>query len=185
MARRISPQKKRYTPHSMEQSMVRKDWPMRKVKSMLMVTLMDWPADRVSKGWISEGINHPRGPKPHAWPAMKIHLQQTCLTQRHAFCTRAHDWSHCSSCRCDNPTLRPHASFVRSAKQKEAFGANHSKVPHKTILAPRLAGWLAATGSSPERIEYALCVPTGSSTQACLLRTLDAFDSDLRSSHSH
>lgn len=45
-----SPQKNRYTPHSIEQSMVRKDWPMRKVKSMLTVTLMDWPAERVSRG---------------------------------------------------------------------------------------------------------------------------------------
>lgn len=46
----MSPAKKRKTPYRMEQSMVVKLWPITKVKSMLLETLMADPAARVSRG---------------------------------------------------------------------------------------------------------------------------------------
>ncbi len=46
----------------MEQSMVRKHWPMTKVNSMFMEVARDMPAVRISAGWISAGTNQPRGP---------------------------------------------------------------------------------------------------------------------------
>jgi hypothetical protein len=37
----------------------------------LTATLMPWPAERVSRGWISEGTSHPKGPHDHANDEMK------------------------------------------------------------------------------------------------------------------
>jgi hypothetical protein len=37
----------------------------------LTATLMPWPAERVSRGWISEGTSHPRGPHDQAKEEMK------------------------------------------------------------------------------------------------------------------
>merc|ERR1712232_825333 len=39
---------------------------MKKVKNMVTDTLMACPADRISKGQISLGTNHPSGPHDHA-----------------------------------------------------------------------------------------------------------------------
>ena len=41
----------------------------------LTVTLMPWPAERVSRGWISEGISQPRGPQDQAKAAMKTQMR--------------------------------------------------------------------------------------------------------------
>ena len=43
-------------------------WAMTKVKNMLTETLMDWPADLISKGKISDGTSQPSGPHDQANP---------------------------------------------------------------------------------------------------------------------
>ena len=47
---------------------------MMKVKNMLIETLMDCPADRISRGKISLGTNHPNGPHDHANAATYKHI---------------------------------------------------------------------------------------------------------------
>lgn len=50
------------------QSMDRKAWPTMKVNRKLVATVMDCPAERVSRGWISDGTSHARGPHEKANP---------------------------------------------------------------------------------------------------------------------
>lgn len=54
--------KNRNTPQRMEHIMLRKAWPMTKEKRKLTKVVMEVLAERVSRGWISDGTNHPRGP---------------------------------------------------------------------------------------------------------------------------
>ena len=42
--------------------MVRKAWPMTKEKRKLTKVVMELLAERVSRGWISEGTSQPSGP---------------------------------------------------------------------------------------------------------------------------
>jgi hypothetical protein len=60
------PAKNKKRPNFKWQSMVRKNWPMKKVKNMLTETLMACPADLISRGQISLGTNHPNGPQDQA-----------------------------------------------------------------------------------------------------------------------
>ena len=66
-----------------EQSMVRKVWAMTKLKSRLLKEAIARPAERVSRGWISEGYSHARGPYDHAY-ALHHHamMLQACSTQK-------------------------------------------------------------------------------------------------------
>lgn len=41
----------------------------------LTQTLMPWPAERVSSGWISEGMSQPSGPQDQAKAAMKTQMR--------------------------------------------------------------------------------------------------------------
>ena len=56
------PPKKRKIPHLNEQSREMKTWPIRAVSRKLTETLIDWPTERVSRGWTSAGMSHPMGP---------------------------------------------------------------------------------------------------------------------------
>ena len=60
------PAKKRKMPYSKWHRMVKNACAMTKVKIKLVATVILWPADRVSRGKISLGTNHPRGPHDHA-----------------------------------------------------------------------------------------------------------------------
>lgn len=70
-----NPAKKKKRPNFKWQSNDRKTWPMKKVKSMLTETLMDWPADLISMGKISLGTSHPNGPHDHAKAATYKHMR--------------------------------------------------------------------------------------------------------------
>lgn len=70
----------------MVHSMVRKAWPMTAVKMKLVDTVMAWPVERVSSGWISLGTSHPSGPQLHAKPLVNI---QTITMMAIAICRRA------------------------------------------------------------------------------------------------
>ena len=73
--------KKRNTPHCMLQSIERNDWPMTKENRKLTNTVMDWPAARVSSGWISDGTSQPSGPLRRAQDTLSSFFQQsTCRT---------------------------------------------------------------------------------------------------------
>lgn len=48
------------------QSMVRKVWAITKLNSKLLKEATARPAERVSRGWISEGYNQARGPYDQA-----------------------------------------------------------------------------------------------------------------------
>ena len=50
---------------------------MAKVKSMLTDTLMDCPAERISRGKISLGTNQPSGPHDQAKPATYMQMKAT------------------------------------------------------------------------------------------------------------
>ena len=64
--RTTKPAKNKKRPNFMWQSMLRKNWPMTKVKNMLTETLMACPADLISRGQISLGTSHPSGPQDQA-----------------------------------------------------------------------------------------------------------------------
>lgn len=61
----------------MWQSIERKAWAMRKVKSMLELTAKEKPAALVWIGKISLGINQPRGPHDQAKPETKRQTKNT------------------------------------------------------------------------------------------------------------
>ena len=69
------PPKKKKRPNFMWQSMERKPWAIIKVNNMLTETFTAWPADRISRGQISLGINHPNGPQDHANAATYAHIK--------------------------------------------------------------------------------------------------------------
>src|SRR5947209_5637370 len=46
---------------------------MTKENKKLTQTVIDWPRERVSMLWISEGTSQPRGPHDHAKPAVNRH----------------------------------------------------------------------------------------------------------------
>lgn len=47
---------------------------MTKVKSRLVKTVIDCPAERVSRGWISDGMSQPSGPQDQAKLEMKMQM---------------------------------------------------------------------------------------------------------------
>ena len=57
--------------------MVRKHCAIMKVNIMLNITVIAVPAERVSSGNISLGINQPSGPHDHANAATYVHIRNT------------------------------------------------------------------------------------------------------------
>jgi hypothetical protein len=54
---------------------------MTKVKIRLVNTVIDCPADRVSMGWISDGMSHPRGPQDQAKLLMKMQMMTITMIE--------------------------------------------------------------------------------------------------------
>lgn len=54
---------------------------MTKVKIRLVNTVIDCPADRVSMGWISDGMSHPRGPHDQAKLLMKMQMMTITMIE--------------------------------------------------------------------------------------------------------
>ena len=53
------------TPYCMLHIMGRKEMVTTAPDISCVNTVMDWPAERVFRSWISEGMSHPMGPHPH------------------------------------------------------------------------------------------------------------------------
>ena len=79
------PAKKRKMPYCIVQSMVRKACPRTAVKIKLTETVIAWPVERVSSGWISDGTSQPSGPQDQAKPLVKM---ETSTMMPTAICAR-------------------------------------------------------------------------------------------------
>ena len=53
------------TPYCMLHIMGRKEMVTTAPDMSCVNTVMDWPAERVFRSWISEGMSQPMGPHPH------------------------------------------------------------------------------------------------------------------------
>ena len=65
-----------------EQSMVRKVWAMTALKSRLQKEATASPQERVSRGWISVGYIHPKGPQDHAYALQSPHSLKQHIAAR-------------------------------------------------------------------------------------------------------
>lgn len=70
-------EKNKNIPNFKWQSIERKAWAITNVNSKFTQTVTLWPAERVSNGNVSLGINHPSGPHDHANEETKVQTMTT------------------------------------------------------------------------------------------------------------
>lgn len=84
------PAKMMNRPNLTMQRAARKTWATRKVNDIFTATTILYADDRISRGKILLGTNHPRGPHENAKAVTKMQMQHTRMLEYIAFPNQKH-----------------------------------------------------------------------------------------------